>query len=356
MLGLNIIALVMGYAAIILIARTVYRDNRITLVTAILLALFAQAIFFTSFIYSNIFAFACISWACLFLIRWINHDGIIPIIWIVLLCAVAVLVKPNSWIAIIAISIILFFSMLRQPKIAKVICIIGCSVLLSGGVQRQYELRSGISIGTGTPKTAWLVMGLTESPPDAPGWFNGYAHSVLQDNGMDIEQAGRVIRNDLDKRFKELENDPAKALSFFHRKVLSQWNEPSFESVWVSKVKAHKTATPWFVNSIYNSTGGKIMDAYFEQYVQLIYVAFVLGSLFHIIRSHKKETRFVNEQADNTVEYDEIALLLPLIVFGGVAYHLLFEAKSQYALLYIPWLIPSAASGLVRFSDLLHRK
>ena len=41
-----------------------------------------------------------------------------------------------------------------------------------------------------------------------------------------------------------------------------------------------------------------------------------------------------------------LCLLLPLIFFGGALYHLIFEAKSQYAFPYIVLLIPVAAAGL----------
>ena len=37
--------------------------------------------------------------------------------------------------------------------------------------------------------------------------------------------------------------------------------------------------------------------------------------------------------------------LLPLIILGGLLYHLLFEAKSQYALPYFVLMIPMAAFG-----------
>ena len=48
--------------------------------------------------------------------------------------------------------------------------------------------------------------------------------------------------------------------------------------------------------------------------------------------------------------------LLPVIVLGGLLYHLLFEAKSQYALPYFALLVPLAAWGLSRlFSRIEHR-
>ncbi|MEA5048555.1 MAG: hypothetical protein VB034_08120 [Eubacteriales bacterium] len=48
-------------------------------------------------------------------------------------------------------------------------------------------------------------------------------------------------------------------------------------------------------------------------------------------------------------------LLLPLLILGGFSYHLLFEAKSQYALLYYVMMFPYAAFGLARAKDAIER-
>ena len=41
-----------------------------------------------------------------------------------------------------------------------------------------------------------------------------------------------------------------------------------------------------------------------------------------------------------------VDLALPLILLGGVMYHLLFEAKSQYSFMCVLLLIPVATQGL----------
>ena len=51
-----------------------------------------------------------------------------------------------------------------------------------------------------------------------------------------------------------------------------------------------------------------------------------------------------------------LCLLLPLIFFGGALYHLLFEAKSQYAFPYAVLLLPIAAMGICRIEDGLKGK
>ena len=68
-----------------------------------------------------------------------------------------------------------------------------------------------------------------------------------------------------------------------------------------------------------------------NQIQQLVF----LGLLFGIIRLWRKK--------------DLLRCLLPLILLGGLLYHLLFEAKSQYALPYFVLILPIAAYGLFTF-------
>ena len=48
---------------------------------------------------------------------------------------------------------------------------------------------------------------------------------------------------------------------------------------------------------------------------------------------------------------DVLQTVLPLIVLGGMMYHMLFEAKSQYAYVYAVLLVPMAARGLCLLED-----
>ncbi|MPN36645.1 hypothetical protein SDC9_184155 [bioreactor metagenome] len=47
-------------------------------------------------------------------------------------------------------------------------------------------------------------------------------------------------------------------------------------------------------------------------------------------------------------------LVIPLIIFGGVLYHILFEAKSQYVIPYLVLMLPLAACGINNFILLIH--
>ena len=44
-------------------------------------------------------------------------------------------------------------------------------------------------------------------------------------------------------------------------------------------------------------------------------------------------------------------MIMPMIILGGMLYHLLAEAKSQYALPYFIWMTAFASCGFVFISD-----
>jgi hypothetical protein len=70
--------------------------------------------------------------------------------------------------------------------------------------------------------------------------------------------------------------------------------------------------------------------------VMNVYQQFIfLCLLFGLIRLWRKK--------------DLLRCLLPLVLLGGILYHLLFEAKSQYAMPYFVLILPIAAYGLFTF-------
>ena len=121
------------------------------------------------------------------------------------------------------------------------------------------------------------------------------------------------------------------AFDFFSKKILSQWNEPEFESIWVSKVKSHTVPVDGGLGkAVYEGSLGQLLALHFNLYMQIVYLLFAVGIYL----------MFINKKTN--IE----TMLLPLVALGGFGYHLLFEGKSQYVLTYIPLLIPVAAYAL----------
>ena len=125
--------------------------------------------------------------------------------------------------------------------------------------------------------------------------------------------------------------NPSYMFDFYSKKILSQWNEPTYESIWVSKVKAHeKEITGGLGEMVYNKSLGQFLELHFGLYMRVVFLMFAVGIYF----------LFINKKTNIRT------VLLPLVLMGGFGYHLLFEAKSQYILTYIPLMIPTAAYAL----------
>lgn len=355
MYALNAFSLAAAYLAIAQITQDVFHDSRVTMLTIVFLGLCLQAVLFSSFLYGNLPGFAAMVWAFALLIRFLQTGRKRNILPIALLCALAVTTKQNNWIGVIAICIVLLLSLIKQFKFVKLLCalaVAAAALLLTGGIRYSYEQRANVDLGNGTPQAAWLVMGLSDSTR-APGWYNGYTYTVLKKANWDTERARAQIKQDLASRINALESDKTYAANFFCQKVLSQWNEPSFESIWSSKARKHETALPAFAENIYSGPLGGALDFGFEHGVQYVYALCALAPAFTLIKRRNRSLYHALEASAERSTDIVCAALLPVFVLGGFLYHLLFEAKSYYALTYFVLLLPYAAFVLVSASDWL---
>lgn len=338
----NVVWLDLAYIAIIFLARQTFNNKKIELLTTLLLFFCLQPILFCPFLYGNLMGLAFSLWAVYFIIKFMQTGKKGPVFISAALICVALLAKLNSAVVLIAICVILLLYFIKKRgwfSLVAVAIIVAISFGVSGLVQKSYEWRSSIPIGGGIPQTAWLEMGLQQDSPRYVGWYNGYTYVVYRDSGFNTDAAAVQVQTDLKNTVDSFMADIKYAASFFAHKTVSQWNEPSFESIYVSRgAEPVAPAQEWVFNLYYGSLNG-IAVQYFDFYVQIVYVGFAAAMFFAIKR--KKDLCF---------------LAIPLVILGGFAYHLLFEAKSQYILVYFFMMIPYAAWGYYRLVNIKLRK
>ena len=129
---------------------------------------------------------------------------------------------------------------------------------------------------------------------------------------------------------------PRYLASFLYKKIVSQWNEPAFQSIWSSAVSPHAGGVSPLAGSVLAGEAGEALHAYFNYYVQFVYLGFTLGLAF-LMRRRNRAT--------------DALVILPLTIFGAFLYHALFEAKSQYALVSLPMMLPFAGYGVKQCFD-----
>ena len=331
--NVNVFSVAASNLLVIALGKALFQNRKVTFFTAILTLAFVQPIFLTTFLYGNLpgMFFANLGLFCGILAIKKHWAFYFPA---GIALALACILKMNFAIAVIALGIVLVLSAIKGrnwiPALAALA--IAALVLFAGSLpQKHYEKRAGVSFGEGTPQTAWLVTGFRESSL-CSGWYNSYTTTVLMENGYDQEQTKAQIQKDFQERLSIFLSRPRYAAAFFGKKYISQWQEPTYQSVWSSAAGEHRAAPAPAVESIYSGRAGEVLFAYCTHLVHLIYVGFLLGVLRLIKGSNLP------------------ALALPLVLLGAALYHLIFEAKAQYVLVYIPLMLPIAAQGLVNLS------
>ena len=329
---INVLCVAVSYVGIAKITKLLFKKRSIEFIAIMLLAGCIQPILFCTFVYGNIIGMCCAVWASYFLIKYFQTNKYILLIPCGALLVVATLAKYNNMIYLVAFVIMLILHTIKAKKwqsiaFALVICI--ATVGASNLVIMSYESRAHVNLSGGVPQSLYLDMGINESYM-APGWYNGIAHDLYLNSGCNAEIAQSQAWSDINSRLNTMGSNPNYAIEFFGNKILSQWNEPSFESVWISEVKAHTYTITGIGASVYDGSTGQFLDLYFNFYMQIIYILFAVGIYCLFL---KRKTNIETT-------------LLPLILLGAFGYHLLFEGKSQYILTYIILLIPTASFAL----------
>ena len=337
---INVLSLASAYFALARITALLFKRKSIEFIAILLLAVCFQPVFLCTFVYGNIIGMSTAVWACLFLIKYFQTNRWVWIIPAGCLLMLSTIVKYNNLIYLVAFVIMLILHAVKNKKWQSLAFALAMCILCVGSsklIIMSYEARANTQFESGLTQTMYFDLGLQESPM-APGWYTKTAVNDYMKGGFDAERGNAVAQTSIDRRLEEMSDDLGYAFDFFGKKILSQWNEPSYESIWISQVKQHSEELSDLAKDIYNNGfRGQLFALHFNFYMQILFVLFALGIyLLFIDRKTNIET-----------------VLLPLVLLGAFGYHLLFEAKSQYACTYIPLLVPTAAYAMnkILFSD-----
>lgn len=329
---INVICVAVTYLGIAKITKHLFKRRSVEFIAILLLAGCFQPILFSTFVYGNIIGMCCAVWASYFLIRYFQSSKYILLLPCGALLVLATMAKYNNMIYLIAFVVMLIVHTVKDKKwqsIAFALAICVAAVGVNNLIIISYENRAGVKLADGVSQVLYLDMGLNESSM-APGWYNGIAIETYKQYQLNDEAANAAAWDDINTRINIFANNPGYAADFFGKKITSQWNEPTFESIWVSEVKSHSSEINAIGKGMYDGSLGQFFELYFNLFIQILYILFVIGIYCLFLK------RNLNI---------ETALLL-LVLLGGFGYHLLFEGKSQYILTYIVLLIPTAAYGM----------
>ncbi|MEG1523647.1 MAG: glycosyltransferase family 39 protein [Clostridia bacterium] len=338
----NILCVDAAYLVLVLMTHSLFDDVRVTFLSILFLGLCLQPVFLCTFIYGVLPGFALALWGTYCVIRYLKGGRWTWLIGAALLLPLALLLKKNYTILLLANAIVLLLHALRKHTWKPVIMVVVLAVLAIVSpvlAQRSYEIRADTTLGKGMPQSAWLLMGLSESSM-CSGWYNAQMSDIFAENDFDAEAMSSQYTDEIAGRIRYFSSRPRYLAAFTYYKIASQWNTPSFQSVWSSAAGDHSGELSPFVFSLCYGNASKHLETYFNFYIQLVYACFTVALL--LLCRHRNRT--------------DGMLIFPLAILGAFLYHALFEAKAQYALIYIPMMLPLSAYALVRLKDTVDKQ
>lgn len=313
------------------IVRNMTERMSIALLYCILIACCLPLIFYSGWVYGDIPSIFFILLMFYMLLRYLKLRKKSYLAGIVFAVTMAMLTRTNSLIVLIALCLaaLVYVIQYRDKRLlAAVLCAVLCPVLIQSAIYKMYEVRSGYEHSKGIPFTATIVMGLQERN-GAYGWYNNYQKTVYFAEERDRDAANEVYLADLKERLTYMKENPSYAVKFVKEKVLSQWNQPLFQSAYFG------TKVPGGYEPDWNVLADRISFLYYDTLLafndRLQFVIFVgMGSYF----------LFAVRRNSNILRHT-----LAISIIGGFIFSIIWEAKSRYIFPYYIMMFPMAAVG-----------
>lgn len=292
---------------------------------------------YTSWVYGEVPSVFFSMLAAWFAARWENCHKRGCEAGIIMACAMAVLVRKNSTILLVALCLLaaVYLICYRKWQIGMTAILAVICVLFSyEGIYKMYEVRSGFEHNAGLPVNSWIAMGLMEEE-GLCGWYNNLGKEVLYSLDMDYKATEDVMDDLIEKRLDVFKSDPAYARWFFKRKILSQWNEPLYQSVYFSgkDMERDEPLNPpepgSFLEGLYCMP--EVHDRIFD-FADVMQFLVYLGMLFYYLFAVRKDT-------------GPLGYLLAVTIIGGFFFSILWEAKGRYIFPYYVMMYPLAVTG-----------
>lgn len=300
------------------------------IVTVLVSTLYLPILFSISHVYGNIPGLMLSLLAFVFLFDAFEKKSVKLGILSALLMGLACLVKQNYIIFLIAYIIICILTAIKNKKmislLAALIAVV-TGILLSVISTGITEHILGFKVEGGVSKWSYIAMAMQEGYR-APGWCNDYNMDTYDLVGHDEALQSEMAKKEVHALAANFAAHPKYAVDFYVRKLASQWNEPTFQTIW--NLRSHEGKLPGAIDHMVSIYGSFKVIPYFKFFEVVIYL-----SAFLFVCFEKK--------------FDERSLLLLTTFIGGVLLHILWEAKAQYALFYFLLLIPVAVKGCGSF-------
>ena len=299
---------------------------------------FIPMLLYTTFVYGNLLSFAAAMAAVYLEFSFFHSEKISHAVLSAILISLAIVLKSNSLIIFCAMLIYglckLVFKTNRIKVSLYLLMLIVFYIIGNKAVESWTERIAGVQLSKGMPKIAWVAMGLQDGGK-APGYWTGSSVALYIENNYDYTKTSDAAMQVIENRLQYFSNDLENGVDFFGRKIAAQWNEPTFQAIRISRGRLSERQIPGWINSMIEGRG----SIYLSEMLNIFQAWVYFGALLYVIIYFRK------------CSLDE--LIFAVIMMGGFIFHLFWEGKSQYVMLYFFCLIPYAVFGYQALVNLL---
>ncbi len=327
-----------------------FRDDKIQIIYLLLMFFNLPLLIYTSFVYGEIPSFACFTIGLWSLLK--SFDASVTntspkinkafIIYTILSCIFfifCIMMRKNALILMIAVIGALIFEILRHKKkillinLALYICL-SCFTLTL--VQFHYEQRADNYLSSGVTPLSYFAMGMQEASR-GEGWYNGFNFYTYQDSDLNTDLTNLLSKQAITDRMAYFSEHPGEMLQFYANKYLKQWCDGTYASLQAT-VNDVGGRSNFFVR-LYNGD----FDSVFIPFCNLMQTILYLGTLAFAVMQINVASK------DHLSSYGFLIYIGIIGTFGGLIFHMIWEANSRYIFPYSLLLYPYAAYGLAHF-------
>lgn len=337
------------------LVRRCFKSERAVTYWLLLVPLFTPYYIFINYMYGEIPSTGLLFFAAWMLTEYFSKKKIGYVILGAGGLGLAVMYRKNSLIFVVAYVLLSLLFALKERKKRYVLIsafLIVCTIMASVLPQLQYEKRAHNVMGKGVPAVSYLAMGMQDGGGAGPGWWNGYHSNLFMELDYNTELAKEQSIQSIKESMSSFMQQPGKAVTFYYGKLVSQWIDPDFSSLF-STASLFEDRTQ-LAHSIY---GGDLKQDLLNQ-MNIIQSVIYMGLFIFccvparnwIMRIRKKE-----KLADGNVD-SMISLLLLITIIGGFLFSMVWEGNSRYVMPYVVMMLPYSAQGYAKLMGSLSFK
>lgn len=254
----------------------------------------------------------------------------------------AILFKENTKVFLIAMLLVAVAELACRADLRLVLvpCLLVAGLLVASIAPRAYVERiSGKEVPAGCSPWSYVAMGMQEVYADC-GWYTAYNDRTYRAAGDDATKQAKVAQQEIGRLLVRFQKHPLAAVRFYSRKIASEWNNPTFQGLWVAQVCDPTRPLGSLGRKLMGQRATELSGAW----LNLVLFCVLAGALAWAVLTPWDDER------------TRRGAVLPIAFVGGFLVHVVWEAKTQYTLPYFVLLLPLAVMGLRALALAIHRK